>query len=82
MGPQDILDKKREIIHDRAGDDSDPWFYENRFVYARLQLDDAVFSSFGISVVSAYNFCCNSEYTLDLGIESKGRPFVWRIKSS
>jgi len=40
MKPQEILDKTREYISDHTGGDLDKWFYANRFVYARLQLDE------------------------------------------
>ena len=40
MKPQEILDKTRETINNYAGDDQDKWFYANRFVFARLQLDE------------------------------------------
>ena len=40
MDPQEILDKAREAIKDYAGDDQDKLFYANRFVFARLQLDE------------------------------------------
>ena len=40
MEPQEILDKTRKAISDYAGNDPDKWFYANRFVFARLQLDE------------------------------------------
>jgi len=40
MEPQDILNETRKAITDFAGDDPDRWFYANRFVFARLQLDE------------------------------------------
>jgi len=40
MKPQEILDKVRKAIGDYAGEDGDKWFYANRFVFARLQLDE------------------------------------------
>lgn len=40
MEPAEILEKTRDMITEHAGDDSDKWFYANRFVYARLQLDE------------------------------------------
>jgi len=40
MNPQEILNKTREYISDHAGSDRDKWFYANRFVFARLQLDE------------------------------------------
>jgi len=42
MNPQGILGKTRKAISDYAGDDRDKWFYANRFVFARLQLDGEV----------------------------------------
>jgi len=40
MGPQDILNETRKAIDNYAGDDADKRFYANRFVFARLQLDE------------------------------------------
>ena len=40
MEPAEILEKTKEMIAEHAGDDPDKWFYANRFVYARLQLDE------------------------------------------
>lgn len=40
MKPQDILTITREAIRDYASDDPNKWFYANRFVFARLQLDE------------------------------------------
>ena len=40
MELQEILTTVREAIRGYAGDDPDKWFYANRFVYARLQLDE------------------------------------------
>ena len=40
MTPQEILSHVREMIRQYAGDDADKWWYANRFVYARLQLDE------------------------------------------
>ena len=40
MNPQEILNKTRECISYHAGSDRDKWFYANRFVFARLQLDE------------------------------------------
>jgi len=40
MEPQEILDQTRKAISDHAGNDPDKWFYANRFVFARLQLDE------------------------------------------
>jgi hypothetical protein len=40
MDPQKILDTVRQTISDYAGNDRDKWFYANRFVFARLQLDE------------------------------------------
>jgi hypothetical protein len=38
--PQEILNRTREAIRNHAGGDPDKWFYANRFVFARLQLDE------------------------------------------
>jgi hypothetical protein len=40
MEPRDILDVTRQAIREYAGRDPDKWFYANRFVFARLQLDE------------------------------------------
>jgi hypothetical protein len=40
MKPEDILEEARRRIRDHAGNDPDKWFYANRYVYARLQLDE------------------------------------------
>ena len=40
MEPKDILDTTRRLILEHAGDDLDKWWYANRFVFARLQLDE------------------------------------------
>jgi hypothetical protein len=40
MEPQEILDRTREAIRNHAGGNPDKWFYANRFVFARLQLDE------------------------------------------
>jgi len=40
MTPQEILEETRKAIAQSAGDDADRWFYVNRFVFARLQLDE------------------------------------------
>jgi hypothetical protein len=40
MEPRGILDVTRQAIREFAGQDSDKWFYANRFVSARLQLDE------------------------------------------
>jgi len=40
MNPQKILEETRKAISNYAGEDSDKWFYANRFVFARLQLDE------------------------------------------
>jgi hypothetical protein len=40
MNLQELLDKTRQAISNYADDDSDKWFYANRFVFARLQLDE------------------------------------------
>jgi protein-arginine kinase activator protein McsA len=40
MNPPKILDETRKAISNYAGEDSDKWFYANRFVFARLLLDE------------------------------------------
>ncbi len=40
MGPKVILERTRRLIRAHAGDDPDRWWYANRFVFARLQLDE------------------------------------------
>ena len=40
MEPEEILDNVREAIREHSGGDADRWFYANRFVFARLQLDE------------------------------------------
>lgn len=40
MKPSDILRETRKHIREHADSDPDRWFYANRFVYARLQLDE------------------------------------------
>ncbi len=40
MGPQEILEQTRQAISDYAGADADERFYANRFVFARLQMDE------------------------------------------
>ncbi|OHB62154.1 MAG: hypothetical protein A2Y76_00755 [Planctomycetes bacterium RBG_13_60_9] len=40
MELRDILDITRRAIREYAGQDPDKWFYANRFVFARLQLDE------------------------------------------
>jgi hypothetical protein len=40
MEPRDILDVTRRAIREHAEQDPDKWFYANRFVFARLQLDE------------------------------------------
>lgn len=40
MKPEDILEATRKRILEHAGDHPDKWFYANRYVYARLQLDE------------------------------------------
>ncbi len=37
---EQILNQTRKSIHNYAGDNTDKWFYANRFVFARLQLDE------------------------------------------
>ncbi len=40
MGPADILEKVRSSIKEYAKGDSDKWFYANRYIFARLNLDE------------------------------------------
>ena len=40
MEPKEILEQARTMIRQHAGDDTDKWWYANRFVYARLQGDE------------------------------------------
>jgi hypothetical protein len=40
MEPQEILEKTRELIRQYSQGDEDKWFYGNRFVFARLALDE------------------------------------------
>ena len=40
MKPGDILKETRKSIREHAASDPDKWFYANRFIYARLQLDE------------------------------------------
>lgn len=40
MTPEHILKELRKTIRDHASDNADKWWYTNRFVYARLQLDE------------------------------------------
>ncbi len=40
MKPEEILEHTRRLIAEHAGDDPDEWWYANRFVFARLNLDE------------------------------------------
>jgi hypothetical protein len=40
MTPQEILEHVRELIREHAAGDPDKWWYANRYVFARLQLDE------------------------------------------
>ena len=40
MTPKDILDTTRRLIVEHAAGDPDKWWYANRYVFARLQLDE------------------------------------------
>ena len=40
MTEREILKRTREMISEHAGEDADKWWYANRFVFARLQLDE------------------------------------------
>ena len=38
--PRQILEDTRQRIREHAGKDPDKWWYANRFVFARLALDE------------------------------------------
>ena len=40
MTEREILERTRKMISECAGGDADRWWYANRFVFARLQLDE------------------------------------------
>ena len=40
MEPKEILETTRRLIREYAGGDLDKWWYANRFVFARLMLDE------------------------------------------
>jgi hypothetical protein len=40
MNFEEILEEARKQIREHAGSNPDKWFYANRYVYARLQLDE------------------------------------------
>jgi hypothetical protein len=40
MKPEEILEQTRKLIIEHADGDPDKWWYANRFVFARLQLDE------------------------------------------
>ena len=40
MKPDEILAHTRKLLREHANDDPDKWWYANRFVFARLQLDE------------------------------------------
>lgn len=40
MTPKEILEQTRRLINEHAAGDLDKWWYANRFVFARLQLDE------------------------------------------
>ena len=40
MAEEEILAQVRKLISEHAGDDADRWWYANRYVFARLQLDE------------------------------------------
>jgi 5-methylcytosine-specific restriction endonuclease McrA len=40
MTPKEILNQVRRLITDYASGDRDKWWYANRYVFARLQLDE------------------------------------------
>jgi len=40
MTPKEILEQTRQLIKEYAAGDPDKWWYTNRYVFARLQLDE------------------------------------------
>lgn len=40
MKPEEILDQTRTLIYEHADGDPDKWWYANRYVFARLQVDE------------------------------------------
>ena len=40
MNPEEILAHTRKLISEHADNDPDKWWYANRFVFARLMLDE------------------------------------------
>ena len=40
MTPKEILEQTRKLIDEQANGDPDKWWYANRFVFARLNLDE------------------------------------------
>ena len=40
MEPDEILERTRQLIAEHADGDPDRWWYANRYVFARLQLDE------------------------------------------
>jgi len=40
MTPKEILEETRRLIREYAGGDPDKWWYTNRYVFARLHLDE------------------------------------------
>jgi len=59
MEPQEILDQTRKAINDHAGNDPDKLFYANRFVFARLQLDERkTKTQIKKKLLEAGNPCC------------------------
>jgi len=40
MTPKEILEHVRQLIREHAAGDPDKWWYANRYVFARLQLDE------------------------------------------
>ena len=40
MKPEEILAHVRQLIQEHAGDNPDEWWYANRYVFARLNLDE------------------------------------------
>lgn len=40
MKPEEILAHVRQLIQEHASNDPDEWWYANRYVFARLNLDE------------------------------------------
>jgi len=69
MDLDEILSHTRALIREYAGKDPDKWFYANRFVYARLQLDErAAKPAIKKKLLASTPFC----YVCGEAVESKG----------